>query len=77
MPEDNPPLAARRERGMNDLAAVLQALYGDRCTRTEGGCFCCAAWAVFDALDTMTDASALKDLEAPAALAAAGERENG
>ena len=60
VPED-PPMNVRRERGMNDMAAVLQSLYGDRCTRREGGCTCCAVWAIFDALDTMTDSSVFAD----------------
>jgi hypothetical protein len=54
-------LAERRERGMNDLAAVIQATYGERCSRREGGCTSCTVWAIFDALDTMTDASVFAD----------------
>lgn len=61
MADDEPPLSERRERGMNDLAAVVQAIYGDRCTRREGGCTRCAVWAIYDALDTMTDASVFAD----------------
>lgn len=59
--DDDTPLGARRERGMNDLAAVVQRIYGNRCTRREGGCACCAVWAIYDALDTMTDSSVFAD----------------
>lgn len=52
---------ARRERGFDDIASTIEHLYGPRCPRTEGGCTTCAAWAIFDALDTMTDASLFED----------------
>lgn len=61
MASDETSVAERRERGMNDLAAVVQSLYGERCSRREGGCTCCAVWAIYDALDTMTDASVFAD----------------
>lgn len=44
-------LRKRRERGLDDMAAVITALYGDRCSRHEAGCICCTAWAIFDVMD--------------------------
>lgn len=54
-------LAARRERGLNDLAAVIEGVYGHRCSRFEAGCMCCVAWAVLDMVERLTDGSLLDD----------------
>lgn len=45
----------RRERGFDDLAAVIEAHYGPRCTRNQGGCVCCSAWAIYDCLERLLD----------------------
>ena len=50
-------LAARRRRGLDDLSRVIQELYGARCSRRYGGCACCAAWTLFDAMAKLTETS--------------------
>lgn len=54
-------LKQSREEGLNDLAKVIQHIYGDRCTRKEAGCMCCVAWGVFDMLESLTDSSLIDD----------------
>lgn len=49
------PLRRRRRVALNELAAVIEAVYGPRCARSEGGCATCGVWTVFDALTQMTD----------------------
>ncbi len=49
------PLQRRRQAGLNELASVIETMYGPRCARSVGGCTCCAVWSVFDALAIMTD----------------------
>lgn len=57
--EENLSLRERRDRGLNDLAVIVEAVYGSRCTRREPGCICCAGWAIFDMMDQLTDSSHL------------------
>lgn len=58
------PLGERRQRGLDDLAAVIEGLWGPRCLRNEGGCGCCTAWTIFDCVEHLTDASGLDDRNA-------------
>lgn len=48
-----------RQKALNEMAAVVTAMWGDRCSRVEGGCCTCAAWAVFDMMERITDGSSL------------------
>lgn len=59
MEEEKLSLRTRRDRGLNDLAAVIEAVYGSRCTRREPGCICCAGWSIYDMLDQWTDSAHL------------------
>lgn len=54
-------LRAVRGDALNKLSAVITAMWGERCARFEGGCATCAAWALFDATERMTDGSTLDD----------------
>ena len=58
---DELPISERRERGLNDLAAVIEKIWGPRCSRHEGGCHCCVAWTMFDCMEKLTDTSVLDD----------------
>lgn len=52
-----------RNSAMNQLATVLEVIWGPRCsTRNQGGCPACAAWAAFDAMETMTDTVWFQDI---------------
>lgn len=48
-------LRQSRERAMNDLATVIEAIYGPRCLRREAGCVACVAWLQFDVMDHLTE----------------------
>lgn len=55
-------LRKRREDGLNNLAKVIEKLYGPRCSRTEPVCVSCMAWIIFDQMEKITDSSYL-DME--------------
>ncbi len=55
-------LRAVRDDAINKLSAVITAMWGERCARFEGGCATCAAWAMLDATERITDGSTLDDL---------------
>ena len=55
MTEDTMTLRERWNRGLNDMAAVIEKIYGPRCQRFEPGCVCCMGWAAFDQLEKFTN----------------------
>lgn len=59
MSENDPDLSLgdRRMRAFNDLATVVEAVWGGRCSRREGGCPTCSAWTLYDAMEQVVDAS--------------------
>jgi hypothetical protein len=48
-----------RNRGLGDLATVIEAIWGPRCNIHDGHCFVCNAWLMFDTLSRLTDTSTL------------------
>lgn len=48
---------AKKDKTMNNLAKIIEHLYGPRCSRHEAACMCCNAWAMFDCMDRLTDSS--------------------
>jgi hypothetical protein len=54
-------LRERRDRGLTDLAATIEAIWGPRCNRHEAGCFACVAWTMFDTMEKLTDSSVLDE----------------
>lgn len=56
-------LPAKRERMLNDLAEILNKVWGPRCSRNEGGCASCMAWTLFDAVDRMTDSTLCEEYD--------------
>ena len=48
-----------RNKALNDMAKVIENLYGPRCDRFEATCSGCATWAVFDMIEKMTETSFL------------------
>ena len=58
-----------RNRALNNIAAIVTAIYGPRCDRKQGGCHCCVAWTVFDAMEQITDSGHITDLRLEDAIA--------
>jgi hypothetical protein len=52
---------AERNETIANLGLLVTDLYGPRCPDKEAGCVCCTAWAIFDAMDNLTDGSLLLD----------------
>ena len=57
------PLMQVKVDGLSDLAEVVEAIYGHRCSQHEAGCMTCTAWTIFDALERLVDTDFLSEQE--------------
>ena len=58
-------LKQKRDLAFEYLAEVNEVIWGERCPDVEAGCACCAAWAVYDCIEKLTDSSYLEDTDLP------------
>jgi hypothetical protein len=49
----------RRNRGLADIASVIEKIWGHRCNQHDGHCGGCHAWTIFDCLAKLTDTDIL------------------
>lgn len=58
------------EAGQKLIAEAITEQFGERCSDFEPGCFCCQAWAAFDAILSLSSLLTYEDgLEAAAKVA--------